>query len=232
MKKHKDEKKHKDGDEPNDIWCKICGITSAADAVMVERAGAHAIGLNFFAPSRRFVTLKQAATIAQAVTLTKVGLFVDAEPKAVEASVAACGLDLLQFHGDEPPDYCAQFGVPYMKVLRVGRTGENSAQILSQVNAYLDGWACLLDAFVAGQPGGTGQLLDRALWPEKARSKLILAGGLNPQNVGDAIRQVSPYGVDVSSGVEHIAGGSRQAGKKNEQAVRQFISEVNHAARP
>ncbi|MGK0223743.1 MAG: phosphoribosylanthranilate isomerase [Limisphaerales bacterium] len=228
MKEHQTENKH-DG-EANSIWCKICGITSAADAVMVEQAGADAIGLNFFASSPRFVTLNQAAAIAQAVSLTKVGLFVDAAPNVVEQSMAACQLDLLQFHGDESPDYCAQFGMPYMKVLRVGRAGENARQILSLVDSYADGWACLLDAFVEGQRGGTGKLLDRALWPQNARSKLILAGGLNPQNVGDAILQLSPHGVDVSSGVEHIVGGKRQAGKKDEQAVRQFISEVNDAA--
>lgn len=202
---------------------KICGLTRAADARHAARCGADAIGLVFYPPSPRKVTLQQASTIRQALPafVTSVALFVDAEPAQVQAVLATVHPDLLQFHGDESPEYCRQFGMPYIKAVRV-RAGLDLVQYAA---LYADAQGLLLDAFVPGQAGGTGQSFDWALIPENLPLPLILSGGLEPENVRHAVQSVHPWAVDVSSGVE-ISKGIKDAAK-----VAQFIQEVSNADR-
>lgn len=200
---------------------KICGITRISDALAAARAGAHAIGLVFHAPSPRAVTPQQAAEIVRALPpfVTTVGLFVDAAPDAVRSVLSCVRLDLLQFHGDESPDYCRQFGIPYMKALRV-RAGVDLLQYATQ---YPDAKALLLDAFVEGQQGGTGTTFDWALIPAALPLPVVLSGGLTPDNVAEAIRCVRPCAVDVSSGVE------AEKGIKDARKIAAFISGVRNA---
>lgn len=196
---------------------------------MVAAAGADAIGLMFFKASKRAVDGPQAAKICQAVSCTRVGVFVDAQAATVDRVLNQCELDLLQFHGNESAIFCAQFGVPYMKVLRLGRALDTPATVGTTIGKYSDAWAVMLDTYVANQPGGTGKMLNRELWPRDAVSKLVLSGGLNASSVAAAIKEVSPHGVDVSGGVERYAAGELQHGHKDQRAVKQFIDEVRHA---
>lgn len=202
---------------------KICGLTRVADALHAARCGADAIGLVFYPPSPRNIALEQARTISRALPafVTRVALFVDADPAQVETVLTDARPDLLQFHGDESPEYCRQFGVPYIKAARV-KAGLNLVQYAA---LYADAQGLLLDAFVPGQPGGTGQSFDWALIPENLPLPLILSGGLGPENVRHAVQSVHPWAVDVSSGVE-ISKGIKDAAK-----VAQFIQEVGNADR-
>ena len=202
---------------------KICGLTRVADAVHAARCGADAIGMVFYPPSPRHIALEQARTISRALPafVTRVALFVDADPAQVETVLTHVRPDLLQFHGDESPEYCRQFGVPYIKAARV-KTDLNLVQYAA---LYADAQGLLLDAFVPGQPGGTGQSFDWALIPENLPLSLILSGGLEPENVRHAVQSVHPWAVDVSSGVE-ISKGIKDAAK-----VAKFIQEVGNADR-
>jgi phosphoribosylanthranilate isomerase len=198
------------------VIVKICGITNLPDALQATEAGADALGFVFYAQSPRSITVQAAAPIAQALPpfVVRVGVFVDADEQLVYQAIADCHLNLLQFHGAESPGYCRQFGLMSMKAFRV-----RDAESLSQMPAYqTDSW--LLDAYSAGQPGGTGQRFnwDLAIEAQKLGRPIFLAGGLTPENVGEAVRRVRPYGVDVSSGVE--AG----PGRKDPQKVRAFIA--------
>jgi phosphoribosylanthranilate isomerase len=179
---------------------KICGITRVEDAQAAARSGAHAIGLIFYRPSPRYVTPEKAAEIIRALPpfVTAVGLFVDATAQEVRDVLARAPVDLLQFHGAEAPEFCRQFGVPYMKAVRV-RTGVN---LLQYAHDYHDAKALLLDAFVEGLHGGSGATFDWTLVPRSLPLPVVLSGGLNADNVTDAIRKVRPWAVDVSSGVE------------------------------
>lgn len=201
---------------------KICGITRLGDAQAVLEAGADALGLVFTAQSGRRVELPVAAEIASAVQgrLCRVGLFVDSPAREVEAVLEKVSLDLLQFQGEEPASFCGRFGVPYMKAHRVGAT----LDIRALERAYPDACCLHLDAFVPGQPGGTGQRFDWRLWPEDATARLVLAGGLTPENVGEAVRSIRPYAVDVSGGVE---AGVR--GIKDPEMIRRFVAAVREA---
>ena len=183
---------------------KICGITRVEDAVAAAALGVDAIGLVFYDQSARHVAVQLAAAIVAELPpfVSVVGLFVDAQPAEVEAILAEVRLDVLQFHGDEAPDYCAGFGVPYLKAVRV-RPETNLVQYAA---AYSGAQALLLDAFMAGSPGGTGQTFDWGLIPARLSRPIILAGGLSAANVNEAIRQVHPYAVDVSGGVEQSKG--------------------------
>ncbi|MFZ3019492.1 MAG: phosphoribosylanthranilate isomerase [Gallionella sp.] len=198
---------------------KICGITRAEDARAVAASGADAIGLVFYAKSPRHVSAEQAAQLAAALPpfVTTVGLFVDADAAFVREVLAAVPLDLLQFHGDESPEYCAQFGRPYLKAIRV-KAGVDLLQCAAQ---FSTAQALLLDAYVAGVPGGTGATFDWGLIPQQLPLPVILSGGLDAENVAAAIERVRPYAVDVSSGVE--------AGKgiKDAAKVAAFVNEVN-----
>ena len=183
---------------------KICGITRAEDALEAVRQGADAIGLVFYTHSPRNVTLAQAAEIVSKVPafVTVVGLFVDAEPAFIQEVLSSVKLDLLQFHGDETPTACRQYSRPYMKAIRV----KNGTNLVQYATDYADAKALLLDAFADGVPGGTGLVFDWSLIPQSLSLPIVLAGGLNAENVGLAIEQVRPYAVDVSGGVEASKG--------------------------
>lgn len=183
---------------------KICGITRVEDALAAARCGAHAVGVVFYRPSPRCVSPSQAAAIVAALPpfVSVVGLFVDADAGEVRATVAEARCHLLQFHGSEPPEFCAQFELPYVKVVRV-RSG---VDLLQYAHAYRDAKGLLLDAYVDGTHGGTGTSFDWKLIPRTIPLPVILSGGLNPQNVEQAVRAVRPWAVDVSSGVEAAPG--------------------------
>jgi phosphoribosylanthranilate isomerase len=183
---------------------KICGITRVEDALAAARLGADAIGLMFYSPSPRCVTPEQARRIAGAMPpfVTVVGVFVDPSPEEVRAALAALPLGLLQFHGDEAPEFCAGFGVDYIKAARV-RPGLDLVQYAARHGAAR---GLLLDAFVPGAHGGTGQGFDWSLIPPRLPLPVILSGGLDASNVVEAIRRVRPWAVDVSSGVEAAKG--------------------------
>ncbi len=189
---------------------KICGITRPEDALAAAQAGADAIGLVFYPPSPRHVSLAQAGAVARVlppfVTLT--GLFVNAEPEEIEAVLARVPIDLLQFHGDESPEQCAVFQRPYIKALRV--RPEMDLELERQ--RYQRARGLLLDTYRPGVPGGTGDTFDWSLIPKSLAGQIILAGGLHADNVAMAIEQVHPYAVDVSGGVE-ASKGIKDAGK-------------------
>jgi len=183
---------------------KICGITRLEDLQAAVAYGCDAIGLVFHAGSPRHVTVKQAAQLVAHLPpfVNAVGLFVNAPTDDVRAILREVRLDLLQFHGDESPQYCRQFGVPYLKAVRV-KPGLNLLQYTADFD---DAAGLLLDAYQEGVAGGTGQTFDWGLVPRELPLPVVLAGGLNAANVADAIRQVRPYAVDVSGGVEQEKG--------------------------
>ncbi len=189
---------------------KICGITRVEDALDAAAHGCDAIGLVFYERSPRNVGLQRAAEIVVALPpfVSVVGLFVDADVEYVRMILASVRLDVLQFHGDESPAYCAQFGLPYLKAVRV-RPETNLVQYAAD---YTGAGALLLDAYTEGVHGGTGQVFDWSLIPVNLPKPIILAGGLNPGNVSEAIRRTRPYAVDVSGGVEREKG-IKDAGK-------------------
>lgn len=200
------------------VRSKICGITRIEDAVAAVEAGADAIGLVFYAKSPRAVSIEQAAAILRALPpfVTTVGLFVDMPRDELQHLLQRLPLDLLQFHGDESPADCEGYGRPYIKALRV-RPGEDVSAAMAP---YEGARGILLDTFVDGVPGGTGASFDWSLVPEDAGKPVILAGGLDAGSVAAAIRQVRPYAVDVSGGVE-ASKGIKDAGK-----IRAFIQAV------
>jgi phosphoribosylanthranilate isomerase len=213
---------------------KICGVTTVDDALAVAAAGADAIGLNFYAGSPRFLPLERAQHVAANIPakVLRVGLFVDAPAEVICGSYDALGLDLIQLHGDEPPEFLAELGDrPVMRAFRVGSDG------LQPVVDYLarcrelgaSPAMVLVDAFVAGERGGTGKTADwDALVAERhllGDVKLVLAGGLTPDNVADAIRRVRPDAVDTASGVES------KPGVKDHDAVRRFVAAASAAFR-
>lgn len=183
---------------------KICGITRPADAVTAAASGADAIGLVFYAKSPRAVQAEAARAIVAALPpLTSVvGLFVNAPAEQVRAVLAAVPIDVLQFHGGEEPDYCAGFGRRYIKAVAM----RNGVEVAERARYYASASALLLDTYSERVPGGTGAAFDWRRVPHDAGMPIILAGGLDPDNVAEAIHQVGPYGVDVSSGVEHAKG--------------------------
>ena len=197
---------------------KICGITRAEDANAAVAHGCDAIGLVFYKPSPRYVFPNVAAAIAAQLPpfVSAVGLFVDASPEYVREVLAQVHLDLLQFHGDEPPEYCRQFGMPYLKAVRV----RPETNLLQYAAAYADAKALLLDAYMPGTPGGTGTTFDWTLIPKAFPMPIILAGGLDAGNVSEAIKQCRPYAVDVSGGVE------RQKGIKDADKIAAFMRGV------
>ncbi|MDD5384204.1 MAG: phosphoribosylanthranilate isomerase [Gallionella sp.] len=203
---------------------KICGITRAEDAQAAAQAGADAIGLVFYERSPRHVSIAQAAQLAAVLPpfVSVVGLFVNAEAALVREVLAHVPLDLLQFHGDESPEFCAQFVKPYLKAIRV-KAGVDLLQCAAHFHTAK---GLLLDAHVEGIPGGTGATFDWSLIPPRLPLPVILSGGLDAENVAAAIKQVQPYAVDVSSGVES---GGVEAGKRIKDAAKiaAFINEVN-----
>ena len=200
---------------------KICGITRIEDALAVADSGADAVGFVFYEKSPRHVGVEMAALLQAALPpfITTVGLFVNAGEKEVRDVLAAVPLDVLQFHGDETPEYCGQFQRPYLKAIRV-KTG---VDLLQCAALYKRAQGLLLDAHVEGIPGGTGAVFDWNLIPQSLPLPLILSGGLNVHNVSDAIERVGPHAVDVSSGVEV------SRGIKDEEKISRFMSEVARA---
>ncbi|MGE8465833.1 MAG: phosphoribosylanthranilate isomerase [Pseudomonas putida] len=188
----------------SNVRSKICGITRIEDALAATEAGADAIGLVFYAKSPRAVDVHQArAIIAQLPPfVTTVGLFVNAARCELNEILEVVPLDLLQFHGDETPQDCEGYHRPWIKALRV-RPGDD---LEAACRLYAGARGILLDTYVPGVPGGTGEAFDWSLVPARLSKPIILAGGLNAQNVGQAIAQVRPYAVDVSGGVEQAKG--------------------------
>lgn len=198
---------------------KICGITNRADARLAVELGADALGFIFYPKSPRFIRVGDAADICETLPpfVTKVGVFVDELEYEIERALRECLLTALQFHGDEPPGFCQKFGAKCIKAIRV-----RDAAALQAARVYDDVDALLLDTYTENTPGGTGRPFDWALAEEAKRigPPLILAGGLTPGNVAEAIRRVRPYGVDVTSGVE------RAPGRKDPEKLRQFVEAV------
>ena len=197
---------------------KICGITREQDVSAVAGNGADALGLVFYEKSPRHVGVQQAEQLARAVPpfLTAVGLFVNPSVDYVREVLAKVPLDVLQFHGEESPEFCCQFGKPYLKAIRV-KAGVDLVECAAR---YDGAQGLLLDAYVEGTQGGTGESFDWSLIPHDLPLPIILSGGLHAGNVAEAIRQVRPYAVDVSSGVE-AAKGIKDAAK-----IAAFIKEV------
>jgi phosphoribosylanthranilate isomerase len=197
---------------------KICGITRVEDALAAAHSGADALGLVFYDKSPRYVTPKQAAKLAAAIPpfVTLVGLFVNPGAEAVQEILQQVPLDVLQFHGEEEPTFCAQFNRPYLKAVRV----KHGVDLVQCAARYKDAQGLLLDAFIEGTHGGTGISFDWILIPHNLPLPVILSGGLHVNNVVDAIKQVRPWAVDVSSGVE-AAKGIKDAAK-----IAAFINEV------
>ena len=200
---------------------KICGITRPEDARAAVHGGADALGLVFYPKSPRAVSLEQAREIAAVVPpfVTLVGLFVDEPAEQVKQVLEAVPLGLLQFHGDEQPAYCQQFSRPWIKALRV----QPDTDIAAACRLYSAAQGLLLDAWQEGVPGGTGKTFDWSLARPDLSMPVVLAGGLNPANVGSAIARVRPVAVDVSGGVE------LEPGIKNAQAIKQFVAAVTAA---
>jgi phosphoribosylanthranilate isomerase len=194
---------------------KICGLTRVQDALAAIAAGADALGFVFYEPSPRAVSLTQATDIIRQLPpfVTKVGLFVNPDAELVARTLDSTDIDLLQFHGDESASFCDQFGKPYIKAVRV----KDQQTVLDAFQQYPDTKALLLDTYKKGVPGGTGERFDWQLIPTERPKPVILAGGLTPDNVGQAVRAVQPYAVDVSGGVE------AQKGIKDHQLVSAFV---------
>ena len=205
-------------------WCKICGITTLEDALAAANAGVDAIGFNFFSASPRYVEPSCAADLCASVNnvhpgVQRIGLFVDASAETVFQVLDRVELDLLQFHGDESPEYCGQFQRPYIKVLGVNAT----IDLAGLASSYHDAWGIILDTHDPQLKGGTGRVFDWNLWPRNIDTRLILAGGLDPDNVAKAIEQTRPFGVDVAGGVE-----SGQKGVKDHGKMTIFIEKAKH----
>lgn len=188
----------------SNVRSKICGITRIEDALAAAEAGADAIGFVFYAKSPRAVDVRQARAIIAELPpfVTTVGLFVNASRCELNEILEVVPLDLLQFHGDETPADCEGYHRPWIKALRV-RPGDD---LEAACQLYAGARGILLDTYVAGIPGGTGESFDWSLVPARLSKPIILAGGLSAENVGQAIAQVRPYAVDVSGGVEQAKG--------------------------
>jgi len=197
---------------------KICGITREQDALEAISAGADALGFVFYAPSPRAVLPEQVQAITALLPpfVSKVGLFVNASASEVREAIVTAGLDCLQFHGDESADYCAQFNLPYYKAIRV-KPGVNLIQCELD---FASATALLLDTYSEKAVGGTGEAFDWSVIPAGMQKPLVLAGGLNPDNVNQAMHQVHPYALDVSGGVE------AEKGIKSAQKIAAFMQQV------
>ena len=194
---------------------KICGITSVDDALIAMKAGADAIGLVFYEPSPRCVNIEQAEAIARAVGpfVTVVALFVNASSDVIENILKRVLIHVIQFHGDEPAEFCEQFSRPYLKALRM----HEDLDVDETMGLFNSASGILLDAYTPGVPGGTGETFDWQRVPKDSGRPIVLAGGLNPENIRRAVTETSIYGVDVSGGVE------RAPGIKDAQKIASFI---------
>lgn len=207
---------------PSRTRVKICGITRPEDALLASQLGADALGLMFYAGSKRVINMEQARAIRAVVPafVSLVGLFVNPSQQEVETVLAGVHLDCLQFHGDESPEFCNSFGLPYLKALRVA-PGLDVPALITQ---YSTACAVLLDAWDPVQAGGTGKQFDWSLAAQcvqQSELPIILAGGLHAENAARAIKQVRPWALDLSSGVES------EPGLKDPQRLTAFFDEVN-----
>ncbi|MBL6752656.1 MAG: phosphoribosylanthranilate isomerase [Pseudomonadales bacterium] len=211
----------------SNTWIKMCGLKQRAEIEIAVELGVDAVGLVFYAPSVRNIGINE---IDELLTCelkgTKVvALFVNPSREEVEAVLSSGRIDLLQFHGCEEPEFCESFEVPYLKALGV-EASVDTEEIEANLHRYQSAQYFLLDTFDAQDHGGTGTSFD---WSQAAalsaavKQKMILAGGLNPQNVGDAINRVKPFGVDVSSGIEAAKG------RKDIFKMKQFYEGVRRA---
>ena len=198
---------------------KICGITSCDDAKLAYESGADAIGLVFYPKSPRHVTIEQAAEIVDSLPpfITSVALFVNETSELIEQVLEQVKIDLIQFHGDETPDYCASFHRPYIKAIRM----RDGLDLYEVQNEFKSARGLLLDTYKQGIPGGTGESFNWERIPHDLHMPVILAGGLMVDNITDAISQVHPYAVDVSGGVE------ASKGRKDPEKILRFIQNVN-----
>ena len=202
---------------------KICGITRPNDAKIAANLGADAIGLVFYTKSPRAVSIEQAQLIIKALPafVTVVGLFVNAEADFVQNILKHVSLDRIQFHGEETPEYCHSFAKPYIKAVRM----RSNVDLHALAQKYVTAKALLLDTYVKGIKGGTGMIFDWKQIPSNISHSIIVAGGLNPNNVSQAISILKPYAVDVSGGVESAKG------IKDKDKMSEFITgvfNVNH----
>lgn len=200
---------------------KICGITRIEDALTATRLGADAIGFIFWPKSARFISPAKAREIVDELPpfVSAVGVYVDPEEGWVEESSNIARLSLLQFHGDESPEFCDQFSLPYIKALRV----REGVDLLQYEDRYSSARGLLLDTYTEGMPGGTGDTFNWDLIPQGLTVPLILSGGLHPGNVTMAIKRVQPWAVDVSSGVESAKG------IKDAEKIADFMRGVRHS---
>ena len=200
---------------------KICGITRCEDAQLVVDAGVDAIGLVFYEKSPRFVSIELAAEISQIIPafVSRVALFKDAEQQMIESVLEQVEIDLIQFHGSETADYCEQFNRPYIKAIGMKGAEHDVSFLLANVEKYQSAKALLLDGHAPGEAGGTGESFD---WASIAAvdKPIVLAGGLTPDNVKQAIDLVHPFAVDVSSGVES------SPGIKDKDKVAAFMQQI------
>ena len=200
------------------IWIKICGITNVEDALKATGLGADALGFVFYEKSPRKISKEKAREIISSLPkeVVKVGLFVDELEERVEEVLSCCHFDILQFHGDETPDYCKKFTTKVIKAFKI-----KDRQSLIDIPKYEVDYY-LLDAYSEELPGGTGKTFNRELAKEakKFGRPIILSGGLNPENIIGALKRVSPFGVDVASGVESLPG------KKDHKKLKEFISKA------
>ncbi|MDO4227921.1 phosphoribosylanthranilate isomerase [Neisseria sp.] len=183
---------------------KICGFTRPEDAAAAAELGADAVGLVFYEKSKRAVSIETAQRIVRALPpfVGVVALFVNEEAARIEEILTQVPIDIIQFHGNEPPEFCRRFARPYIKAVRV----QNTADIIAALETYPDARAVLFDAHIEGEYGGTGHSFDWRMLPQNLNGHWILSGGLTPDNVAEAVRITGAQTVDVSSGVESAAG--------------------------
>ena len=203
---------------------KICGVTRIEDALCAASAGVDAIGLIFYPPSPRAVTIEQATSISDVLPpfVSTVALFVNASVQEIEGVIRHLRPSILQFHGDEDAAFCTQFGVPFIKAIRVGET-MRPADLLEYADEFKAARAVLLDTLAQGLYGGSGESFDWKLIPTEMRRRVLLSGGLHPENVSGAIHLIRPWALDVSSGVE------ASKGVKDHAKIHKFIEEVRNA---
>ncbi|NCV52295.1 MAG: phosphoribosylanthranilate isomerase [Gammaproteobacteria bacterium] len=194
---------------------KFCGFTHQDDVAQAVALGADALGFVFYGPSSRYVSPEHAQTLTRSVPafVTRVGLFVNEEAETVQRIFELARLNLIQYHGEESPEFCDAIGLPYIKAFRVRK----GMDLRTEMDRYPNASGFLLDAYVKGQPGGTGERFDWELIPQ-SHAPIILAGGLTPDNAKDAIDQVAPWALDVSGGIE------TKPGRKDPDKMARFMN--------
>lgn len=193
---------------------KFCGFTEENDVAQAIALGVDALGFVFYAPSSRYVTPEHAANLTRSVPafVTRVGLFVNEQADSIKRIFETARLNLIQYHGEETPEFCDTVGLPYIKAFRV----QQGMDLQAEMDRYPNASGFLLDAYVKGQPGGTGERFDWGLIPQ-SHAPIILAGGLTPDNAKDAIEQVAPWALDVSGGIE------TKPGRKDPDKMARFM---------